>query len=177
MLITYLNRLKEERNMTNQEIAEASGISAGTVGRIFSGNAKNPSHEAIVAIVRALGGDMNAACEMMSAGEHVRADAPAPASAVSELAETFDELARRKDEMHRSTIEHLEKAHHADTDRLERAYERERQRQHAIIISLIVALTVVALGIVVVVIFDVITPHAGWINNETLAAVVKDVIP
>lgn len=177
MLITYLNRLKEERNMTNQEIADLSGVPVGTVGRIFSGNAKNPGHEAVVAIVRALGGDMNAACEMMSAGANGRADVPAPPSAVSELAETFDELARRKDEMHRATIEHLEKAHHADTDRLERAYEKERQRQHAVIIALIIAMAIMIAGIIIVAIFDVITPNAGWINNETLAAVVKGVIP
>ena len=177
MLLTYLTQLKSQRNLTNQEIADLSGVPAGTVGRIMSGAAKNPGHEAVVAIVRALGGDLNAACEIMAASEGSRqpgADAP---HAVSDLAATFDELARRKDEMHRATIEHLEKAHHADTDRLERAYEKERRRQHAVIIALIAALTIIATGIIIVIIFDVITPNAGWINNETLAAVVKGAVP
>lgn len=56
---TYLNQLKSERNMTNQQIADLSGVSLSTVNRIMSGAAKNPSHEAVTSICTALGGSMD----------------------------------------------------------------------------------------------------------------------
>ena len=175
MLHTYLNRLKEERNMTNQEIADASGVAPGTVGRIFSGHAKNPGYEAVVAIVRALGGDMNTACEILSADPaHAPAvpitpPADSPTSAVPELARTFDELARRKDESHQAAIEHVEKSHQADMDRLERVYEHDRRRQHSVIVILSVLLGLFVVGNLIMIGVDIMTPTKGWINSNAFS--------
>ena len=38
----YLNRLKSEKSMTNQQIANLSGVSLSTVNRIMSGSANTP---------------------------------------------------------------------------------------------------------------------------------------
>ena len=38
----YLNRLKSEKSMTNQQIANLSGVSLSTVNRIMAGSANTP---------------------------------------------------------------------------------------------------------------------------------------
>lgn len=57
--VEYLNQLKEERDLTLQEISDLSDVPLGTVKRMFSGQAENPGIESIVEIVRAMGGSMD----------------------------------------------------------------------------------------------------------------------
>ena len=47
-LSEYLNRLKDERNLTLAQIADISGVPAGTVQRIMSGSTENPAFQAVV---------------------------------------------------------------------------------------------------------------------------------
>ena len=47
-LSEYLNRLKDERNLTLAQIADISGVPAGTVQRIMSGSTENPAFQSVV---------------------------------------------------------------------------------------------------------------------------------
>lgn len=55
MDIEYLKKLKKDKKMTLQEIADLSGIPKRTVDDIFSGKTKNPRIDTLQAIERALG--------------------------------------------------------------------------------------------------------------------------
>ena len=55
----YLSRLKEEKSLTQQQIAELSGVPMGTVSRILAGQVECPSFQAVADMTRALGGSLD----------------------------------------------------------------------------------------------------------------------
>lgn len=59
MLTEELRKLKDEKNMTSQEISAASGVPASTVSRILSGQTDNPSFQNICDMVIAMGGSID----------------------------------------------------------------------------------------------------------------------
>ena len=60
MLAQKLNQLKEKRGLSNQQIADKSGVSLSTVQRIMSGQTASPSYQDVADIVVALGGSLDA---------------------------------------------------------------------------------------------------------------------
>ena len=67
-LSEYLNRLKDERNLTLAQIADISGVPAGTVQRIMSGSTENPAFQAVVEVIKALGGSVGRVCRDLKGG-------------------------------------------------------------------------------------------------------------
>lgn len=59
MITKKLNEMKDAADLTNQEIADLSGVALGTVNRIFAGQTDNPSFQNISAIVKVLGGSLD----------------------------------------------------------------------------------------------------------------------
>lgn len=55
-----LKGMKNERNLTLQQISDASGVPVSTVNRILNGQTENPSFRDIAAIVAALDGSLDA---------------------------------------------------------------------------------------------------------------------
>ena len=55
----YLGKLKAEKNLTQQQIAELSGVPMGTVSRILAGQVECPSFQAVADITKALGGSLD----------------------------------------------------------------------------------------------------------------------
>ncbi len=43
MLADYLKLLKNKKNLTNQELADLSGVPVGTINRIMAGQTDNPN--------------------------------------------------------------------------------------------------------------------------------------
>lgn len=58
-MIEQLRYMKEKTHMTNQQIAEKSGIPESTVARIFSGKTPNPTIITVISIARAMGGSVS----------------------------------------------------------------------------------------------------------------------
>lgn len=54
-----LKELKDKRGLTNQDIAELSGVPLATVNRILSGQTPNPTFESVAEIVIALNGSLD----------------------------------------------------------------------------------------------------------------------
>ena len=54
MNIEELKKMKEKAKLTNQEIAELSGIPVSTVNKIFSGATQNPRYATLLAIEEVL---------------------------------------------------------------------------------------------------------------------------
>lgn len=59
MNVEYLLKLKTDKNLTNEQIAELSGIPTSTLTRILNGRTDNPCFNAVVDIVRALDGSVD----------------------------------------------------------------------------------------------------------------------
>ena len=59
MNIDYLNELKEKLSITNDQLAQMSGVPESTVSRILNGTTDNPNFQTIVDIVRTLKGSID----------------------------------------------------------------------------------------------------------------------
>lgn len=59
MITEKLTELKEKSALTNQQIADLSGVPLSTVTRIFSGQTDNPSFQTISDIVNVMGGSLD----------------------------------------------------------------------------------------------------------------------
>ncbi len=58
-LTARLKELKKTSKMTNQELADKSGVPLATVNRILSGATPNPSYETVILILEALNGSLD----------------------------------------------------------------------------------------------------------------------
>ena len=58
-LIEKLKEIKDASGMTNQQVADQSGVPFGTVNRILAGQTDNPSFANIAAMVKAMGGSLD----------------------------------------------------------------------------------------------------------------------
>ena len=88
-----LKALKEERDLTNQEIAELSDVPLATVTRIFNGSTPNPQFETIARITIALGGSLDVIAGLKAPDE------PQPTTAVTHTFASYAELLKGKDEL------------------------------------------------------------------------------
>ena len=59
MLSTQLKELKDKRKLTNQQLADLSGVPVGTINRILSGQTDNPSFQTVCDIVMAMNGSLD----------------------------------------------------------------------------------------------------------------------
>ena len=59
MLHLKLSKFKERSGLTNQQIAEKSGVPLSTVTRVFNGQTDNPNYRTVADIVLAIGGSLD----------------------------------------------------------------------------------------------------------------------
>ena len=88
--IEKLKALKEERQLTNAEIATLSNIPLATITRVFNGHTENPTFETFVQIAIALGASLDEI-----AGLKIP---QALASPIESTLVSYAELLREKDE-------------------------------------------------------------------------------
>lgn len=134
----YLARLQAQSAITNQEIAEQTGVSESTVWRIVKGVAKSPAYENVRDICILLGGSLD---EME--GLPVRMAAPAPADPNATLPGAID---------YRHYIE------------MKLTYSRQIRRTVAFLslsFLLNIALTAFIMGLFA---YDIMHPDRGWIQ-------------
>lgn len=59
MIAVQLRELRDERGLTNKELADLSGVSLATVNRIMNGQTDAPSYQTICDLVMAMGGSLD----------------------------------------------------------------------------------------------------------------------
>ena len=69
--------MKEKRGLTNQQLADLSGVPVGTVNRILSGQTDNPSFQTICDLVLAMDGSLDELAGIEKAPEGPEAKARA----------------------------------------------------------------------------------------------------
>ena len=142
--LTRLKALKEERDLTNAEIAELSDIPLATVTRIFNGATPNPQFETIARITIALGGSLDVIAGLKSPN-----DKPNDSNVEKTLA-SYAELLREKDERIKekdSTIETLKD---------DRKHDRKEKGKLMLFIGAFVGV------VLFILIFDMMNGHMGY---------------
>ena len=74
MILAKLKELKEQKDLTNQEIADLSGVPLSTVTRIFNGQTDNPNIQTVEDIVTAMGGSMDEITGIKKVGDKFAPD-------------------------------------------------------------------------------------------------------
>ena len=92
MLLEGLKELKEQKKMTNQELADLSGVPLGTINRIMAGQTDNPSFQTVCDITRALGGSLDKIAGLNPEGEREK-----PVS--NEITALYREVLKSKDKL------------------------------------------------------------------------------
>jgi transcriptional regulator with XRE-family HTH domain len=92
MYLTKLKEIKEQKRLTNAEIAKLSNVPLPTITRIFNGQTPNPTFETFSSIAIALGSSLDEIAGLKSAE-----DTTIAAPIVSTL-DSYSELLKEKDE-------------------------------------------------------------------------------
>ena len=74
MNVDYLLKLKTEKSLTNEQIADLSGVPMGTIVRILSGRTDNPYFSTIIDIVRAMDGSVDVMENLQPSENAIRYD-------------------------------------------------------------------------------------------------------
>ncbi|MBQ5885219.1 MAG: hypothetical protein IIW79_02295 [Clostridia bacterium] len=153
MLTTYLNTLKSKGNFTIETISNLSGIPEATVKNIFSGKTEDPRFETVSAIVKAMGGSLDAIYNV-SKKEDVEGNS------IITLKESYDQRLSDIKEYYEQRIKDLK----------ERYEERlSDQKEHISTIMLDkrwfrIATCICAFALVVLFVMEIIIPGLGWIR-------------
>lgn len=124
MLPDYLNTLKDKRNLSWQDISDLSNVPIPTLRNIFSGATQNPGIQPIVAIVKALGGSLDEALDLVpSSPEQPLHTEQHPAD---QLAASYEERIACIKAEHQATIEAMTQFYN---QRIQESAERERAGQ------------------------------------------------
>lgn len=92
MNLDYLISLKEKSGLTNEQIANVSGVPESTITRIFNGRTDNPYFQTIVDIVKSLEGSVD---EME--GIRTEGEINVPTENENKLIQLYREVIRNKD--------------------------------------------------------------------------------
>lgn len=151
MLSTYLNTLKTQGNFTFETISNLSGIPEATVKNIFSGKTEDPRFETVSAIVKAMGGSLDAIYCVVKKED-------VEANSIITLKETYEQRIKDLKEYYEQRIvetkEHYEerledKKDHIATIMLDKRWFR-------------IATCICAFALVVLFIVEILTPGMGW---------------
>lgn len=151
MIQTYLNTLKTQGNFTTETIAKLSGIPEATVKNILSGKTEDPRFETVSAIVKAMGGSLDAVYSIAKKED-------VEANSIIALKESYERQLKEQEAHYQQRIsdmrEHYEKRiteinEHIDTIKLDKRWFR-------------IATCICALALVVLFIIELLTPGMGW---------------
>ena len=132
-----LKALKENKDLTNAEIARLSNIPLATITRIFNGSTPNPTFETFTQIAIALGASLDEIAGLKEPDE------PPIPSRIEMTLDSYSELLREKDDRIKELKETIDK---------------ERKEKHTLEGVLVVF---VAFGLVVLTI-DILHGHFGY---------------
>ena len=102
----YLEKLKafkEEKDLTNAEIARLSNLPLATITRIFNGSTPNPTFETFTQIAIALGASLDEIAGLKEPDE------PPIPSRIEMTLDSYSELLREKDDRIKELKEEIEK--------------------------------------------------------------------
>lgn len=138
----YLGKLKAEKNLTQQQIAELSGVPMGTVSRILAGQVECPSFQAVADITKALGGSLD---------EFAGIEPPAP-PVLPIPPEAATVIRYERDQSYE--------------DKLVSIYKKSLDDKNRWILLLFAILLIILVGVVALLIYDFKNLDIGYIRRQ-----------
>ena len=175
-LFIQLGALMEKHGFTNQSLSDASGVPAGTISGIRSGQIANPGFEAVCAMMRAMGESVDALMgivptrapideEKLTADGYTQTEIRAIMRwAGSEISRTYKAIVAG---LEARIVEKDERLTHRDTLIADEHRRAEQQVSHAQRqTKLAIAVSYITLGLFVLLFsIDFLLPAAGWIRR------------
>ena len=151
MILNYLNTLKTQGNFTFETISNLSGVPEATIKNIFSGKTEAPRFDNVSAIVKAMGGSLDAIYNVAKKED-------VEGNAIISINETYEQRLKETNEHYQQRIsdmkEHYEERikeinEHVATIQLDKRWFR-------------IATCICAFALVVLFIVEILTPGLGW---------------
>lgn len=159
-----LRRLKQDSGMTNQQIANASGVPLGTVNRVIAGRAKNPAYSTVSAMREA----MSDQCEEQSPSEPPPVSPAAPSDDCNSCHTCPRDMPTGADFQRLSdNFMELNSRAEASFDKERLSFERQLRRAHIRLIALEVLIAFFSIAILALYVYDVMNPSRGWFVQPT----------
>lgn len=153
MLTTYLNTLKSQGNFTIETISNLSGIPEATVKNIFSGKTEDPRFETVSAIVKAMGGSLDAIYSVTKKED-------VEANSIITLKESYEQRIKDLKEYYEQRLSDA-KTHY------EQRIADEKEHIATIMLDkrwFRIATCICAFALVTLFIVELITPGLGWVR-------------
>ena len=138
--VEKLKMIKEDKNLTNSEIATLSNIPLATITRVFNGQTPNPTFETISRIAIGMGVSLDELCGLK------QPDAPPVQSPIKNTLNSYSELLQEKDERIKELKEEKERE------------RRDRYRVTCVLICVVVFLLVLLA-------FDLVNGQLGYFRR------------
>ncbi len=139
MLIQKMQNLKDESQMSYQDIADKSGVPVSTVRRIFSGQTPDPGYTTVLSIIEAMGGSDEDIKNDVS--EQQRSDSDTPAQ-------------QKNDSVSRQSVE-----------RLCSVYERTIADKNKLIKALLIIVLSMTAIFIFLLVWDLCNPNIGFFRR------------
>ena len=138
--VEKLKMIKEDKNLTNAEIANLSNIPLATITRVFSGQTPNPTFETISRVAIGMGVSLDELCGLK------QPDAPPIPSPIEDALNSYSALLKEKDER---------------LQELKAERENERREKHKILGAFVFFVAIV----MVLLIIDILNGHFGYFRH------------
>lgn len=137
-IIDGINARKNALQMTNQQIADASGVPKSTVDRVLRKDTENPTMKVILDIAAAVGYEFG----------------------IPAAVQTPD------DGQNNPYIRHIISMYEAQLAAQERQYNLVTAEKNRWIKSLAIIVGILGIGVVTILLIDILNPSVGWIQRE-----------
>ena len=145
--------MKTKGNFTIETIANLSGIPEATVKNIFSGKTEDPRFETVSAIIKAMGGSLDAVYSVAKKDD-------VEANSIITLKESYERQLKEQEAHYQQRISYMKEHYeeriteineHIDTIKLDKRWFR-------------IATCICASALVVLLIIELLFPNMGWIQ-------------
>ena len=155
-----LRKMKQASGMTNQQIADASGVPLGTVNRVMSGWTRNPTTDTAAAIREVLEG---------ATAEEPQPDEPEQPPEIDCHACPRD-MPTRQDYAQMSAsyqqlLQRIEDRFRAALDSRDKQFVAERAVYTCWLRVLAIACAALVLFVMLLLVIDITNPNVGWVRT------------
>lgn len=155
-----LRKMKQASGMTNQQIADASGVPLGTVNRVMSGWTRNPTTDTAAAIREVLEG---------ATAEEPQPDEPEQPPEI-DCHTCPRDMPTRQDYAQMSAsyqqlLQRIEDRFRAALDSRDKQFAAERAVYARWLRVLAIACAALVLFVMLLLVIDITNPHVGWVRT------------